>query len=174
MATFEINRKHGFKFEFIVDGEKNIETIYIDMTDRHLPQRMMNAQNLVQERTKDIKIRDVKFKSDGIPKNIETFDDVASLSDEQIEDIKNAANAISDFYDEADEALIDEIGKALGTDIHNIFKYCSPSDVVVDGEPFVATFLEALADKMVEYYKEHPQKEINFDKKSYMRKYIKR
>lgn len=173
MATFEINKKHGFVFEFIVDGKKEKETIYIDMTDRNLPKRLMNAQKAVDDRIKDIKIKDVEFKSDGIPKNIETFDDVANLSNEQLEDIKNVSDAIFDFYDESEKAIIDEIGKALGTDVSPCFKHCSAFDVI-DEQYYVALFLERLADDMVKYLKEHPQQEINIDKKSYMRKYLKK
>ena len=172
MATFNINKKHGFKFEFIVDGKKHTETIYIDMTDKKLPQRMMNAQEAINNRINYIKINDVELKSEGIPQDLGKIEDGANLSEEQIDDIKNVAGAVFSFYDEAEKMLVEEIGNALGTDVSPAFKYCSAFDVINE-EYYVALFLESLSDEIIKYYKEHPQQQVNFDKKPYMRKYLK-
>lgn len=173
MKTFKKEKKHGFDFKFDIDDNEYIETIYIDMTDQKLPQRMMNAQNIINKRIDELKIDDIELKSDGIPEKIETFEDVAALSDEQLEDIKNVSDVIFKVYDDSEKILIDEIGNALNTDVSAAFKHISAFDVI-DGEYYVSMFLEALADDMVAYLKAHPQKEVNFDKKPYMRKYLKR
>lgn len=173
MATFTINKKHNFDFKFVVDGVEHIETISIDMTDQKLPQRMMKAQDIINKRIDEIQIGDIDLKSKGIPQKIETFEDVAALSDEQIEDIKNVSNAVFKVYEDSEKILVDEIGNALNTDVSPAFKYCSAFDVINE-EYYVALFLESLADEIVAYLKAHPQKEVNFDKKPYMRKYLKR
>lgn len=172
MATFKIDKKHGFKFEYIVDGKKHTETIYIDMTDRNLSKRMMKVQDILNERMKDIKVDDIQFKSEGLPQRIDTLEDIANLSDEQISDIKNISDTVSKLYDDTEQILIEEIGKALGADITPAFKYCHAFDVINE-EYYISLFIESLADEMVKYLKEHPQQEVKFDKKPYMRKYLK-
>lgn len=171
MATFKINKKHDFKFEFIVDGEKHIEKVSIDMTDKNIPVRLMNTQNLIDEKIKSIKMADVKLKSNGLPKKIESFEDAANLSGDQCDDIRNIANAVSDYQTKVENAIIEEMNEALNTDVSPAFKYCSALDVI-NGEYYCTLFIESLGKEMIKYMKAHPQQEINYNNKPYMKRYL--
>lgn len=172
MADFKINKKHDFHFDFEVDGKKKRETISIDMTDRKISQRLMGAEAIIKERCNKIKKGDFDLKSEGLPEKIETFEDVAKLTDEQIEDIEKISNEMTRISDEFEKITIEEVSNALNADVSPAFKYCSAFDVV-DGEYFITKFIECLSSKMVEYLKAHPVQKVNYDNKPYIKKYLK-
>lgn len=173
MATdFKIVKKHNFFFDFDVDGEKKRETVSIDMTDKNMAQRLMSAEKIINERLKSLKYGDIKLKSECLPEKIESFEDVTKLSEEQIEDIENVSKETMKIHNDLEKITIEEISNALNADVSPAFKYCSAFDVI-DGEYFITLFIECLANKMVEYIKAHPQQQVDYSNKPYMKKYLK-
>lgn len=171
--TFTFNKLAKFDFEFIVDGVSHIESIYIDMTDSDLPKRLMNVETSIQKAIDEIKMPKFEIKSESLPTNIETIEEAKSLTEEQIEDMKNISNAVSDVVDKSNKALIDSMSDSLGADVSNCFKYCNPL-FVINGKYYAELFLEALSEEMVKYIKEHPTETAKVSSKPYMKKYLKR
>lgn len=172
MATdFKLSKKHDFCFKFDVDGEEVIKTVSIDMTDNSLGKKLIAAQDKINEKVKKVKIKDVEFKSKEFPKNLDTFDDFSSLSDDQREDIVGYIDALEDYENKMNEIIINEINDSLDTDFSPVFEYLRPIDDY-DGEPFAVAVLKNLGDKIIAYSKKiAKEKEKKASKKDYMRKY---
>lgn len=171
--SFKLTEKAKFDFEFIVDGEKIIESIYVNMSDRDLPKRLLAVNDAIDKHSKEYKVKDVKMKSDGIPTELKTMEDVEKLSDEQIEDIVNIASAMYDITENVENSMIQEISNALGTDVSNCFKYLKPFDVW-NGKYFAQAFMEALSEDIIAYANAHPIETVKVNEKSYMKKYMKK
>lgn len=174
MATdFKIVKKHKFFFDFDVDGKQKRETIEIDMTDKTISNKLFEAENIMKTRLEELENDKIDLTKYNLPENIQTIEDMENLSSEEIHDIKEVSKIYSDLTEKIEKVLIEEISNALNTDISPVFKYCSPLSVI-DGEPFITLFLEKLGEKMVEYYKNNSSAQVNWNKKPYMRKYMKR
>lgn len=171
--TFSFNKLAKFDFEFVVDGVSHIESIYIDMTDSDLPKRLLNIETSIQKAIDDIRMPDFNIKSETLPTNIETLEEAKNLSEEQIEDIKNISNAVSEVMEKSSKTLINSISESLGTDVSNCFKYCDPF-MAINGKYYAELFMEALSEEMVEYIKEHPAETAKVSQKPYMKKYLKK
>lgn len=170
--TFEITTKQAFHFDFTVNGKKKRETIYIDMSDPGIADRLMNVQNSLENRLNSIKIDDITVDTSKFPDKFDSFDDIASLSSEQISELKKLSDETSKIESQFENAIIDEISLALNTDVSPVFKYCSPM-YIIGKEYFFTMFLEELGNKMVEYLNENATKKVDYSKKSYMKGYIK-
>lgn len=171
--SFELTKKAKFDFEFIIDGEKVVESIFVNMSDRDLPKRLLAINDAIDKRSKEYELKDVKMKSDGIPTELKTIEDVEKLSSEQIEDIVNLSSAMYDITESVEKSMIEEISNALGTDVSNCFKYLKPFDVW-NGKYFAQAFMEALSQDIIAYANAHPVETVQVSEKPYMKKYMKK
>lgn len=171
--TFKLKEKARFDFEYIVDGQSVVESVYINMQDRDLSRRLINAGSAIEKHIKEYQMKDIDMQSDGIPSDIKTLKDVEKLSAEQIDDIVHIAEAIYDVYDVTEKAIIEEISAALKSDVSNCFKYFKPFDEY-EGQYYVQAFFEALTDDMIKYMNEHPTETVTTVEKPYMKNYLKR
>lgn len=174
MSTdFKISKKHKFFFDFDVDGEKKREIIEIDMTEKNISNKLFEVQNIVKKRIEELENNKADLTKYKLPEKIETIQDIENLSPEEVSGIKGVSKIYTDLTTNVEKIIIEEISNALGSDISCLFKYCSPLSVI-DGVPFISLVLENLGEKMIDYYKNNNQSKIDWNKKSYLKKYMPR
>lgn len=174
MQTFEISKKHPLSFEFVVDGKVHKETIFVRVDDPNLPSRMERAEEVAKEKMNAVKVEEIDVKSDVDLNSLKTFDDFAALTDEQQHAIREVSRVTEKAMDEAGEIIISELCDALDTDVRPAFKYCKPFDVV-GGNYYVFSFLEAVANEIIEQRQaETKELEKTLSKKAYMQSYMNR
>ena len=152
--------KVAFPIEF---DNGDVETIYFNPYDREFIKRVMDFENSIEKRTKQINIE--KYKSqfeDGIniKLNIEDFSQIEKMSAEEIASLRRKVGAIVDIDAEYQQALKDELNDIFKSDISSqIFKYCEPMDMVfvVDesgnetSEMFIMQFIRAFGEEIKKY-----------------------
>ena len=152
--------KVAFPIEF---DNGDVETIYFNPYDREFIKRVMDFENSIEKRTKQINIE--KYKSqfeDGIniKLNIEDFSQIENMSSEEIASLRRKVGAIVDIDEEYQQALKDELNDIFKSDISSqIFKYCEPMDLVfvVDesgnetSEMFIMQFIRAFGEEIKKY-----------------------
>ena len=152
--------KVAFPIEF---DNGDVETIYFNPYDREFIKRVMDFENSIEKRTKQINIE--KYKSqfeDGIniKLNIEDFSQIEKMSAEEIASLRRKVGAIVDIDEEYQQALKDELNDIFKSDISSqIFKYCEPMDMVfvVDesgnetSEMFIMQFIRAFGEEIKKY-----------------------
>lgn len=152
--------KVAFPIEF---DNGDVETIYFNPYDREFIKRVMDFENSIEKRTKQINIE--KYKSqfeDGINinLNIEDFSQIEKMSAEEIASLRRKVGAIVDVDAEYQKALKDELNDIFKSDISSqIFKYCEPMDMVfvVDergnetSEMFIMQFIRAFGEEIKKY-----------------------
>lgn len=152
--------KVAFPVEFD-NGDK--ETIYFNPNDREFIAKVMNFENSIEERAKNINIE--KYKSqfeDGVDVklSVDNFDDIENLSKEEIISMKNKIGAIIDIDAEYQQALKDEIDDIFDNKVsEKIFKYCQPLDMVIYvdengnevSEVFIIQFIKAFGNEIKKY-----------------------
>lgn len=157
--------KVAFPIEFD-NGDK--QTIYFNPNDREFIKRVMNLENSIESRTKQIDIEKYKSQLDdgiNINLNIENFSQIEELSPEEVASLKKKIGAIVDIDLEYQQTLKDELNDIFKSDISSqIFKYCEPMDMVFTGEidengnekseMFIMQFLRAFGEEI----KKHQEK----------------
>ena len=152
--------KVAFPIEF---DNGDVETIYFNPYDREFIKRVMDFENSIEKRTKQINIE--KYKSqfeDGINinLNIEDFSQIEKMSTEEIASLRRKVGALVDVDAEYQKALKDELNDIFKSDISSqIFKYCEPMDMVfvVDengnesSEMFIMQFIRAFGEEIKKY-----------------------
>lgn len=174
MKSFVVSNKTECQFEFFVDGERHVESIFINMEDQSLSEKLASMEDEVKQKISEIKIDDVEIKSGLDLNKLKTFDDYASLNEEQVEELTAVASATKKATDAAGEVYIEELCKAFDTDVRPAFKYCKPFDVV-NGNYYIFAFLEAIGDEILEHHQKEAKKvEKTLQGKGYMQKYMNR
>ena len=152
--------KVAFPIEF---DNGDVETIYFNPYDREFIKRVMDFENSIEKRTKQINIE--KYKSQfedeiNIKLNIEDFSQIEKMSAEEIASLRRKVGAIVDIDAEYQQALKDELNDIFKSDISSqIFKYCEPMDMVfvVDesgnetSEMFIMQFIRAFGEEIKKY-----------------------
>lgn len=164
-----------FSVEFIVDGEKIIKTVTINVADKEVGKNLVSVQDRINEKVKKVEAKNVEFKSKELPKSLDTFDDFASMTREQADDVLNYIDAIEDYETKLNDIMIKEISDSLKVDCSPIFEYIRPLDDY-NGEPFAVAVLTQLGNEILAHMKKvakqkekEAQKKAN--KKDYLRKY---
>ena len=154
--------KVAFPIEF---DNGDVETIYFNPNDRDFIKRVMDFENSIEARTKQINIE--KYKSqleDGINinLNIEDFSQIEKMSAEEIASLRKKVGAIVDIDAEYQQALKDELNDIVKCEISaQVFKYCEPMDMVFTGEVdengneksemFIMQFIRAFGEEIKKY-----------------------
>ena len=152
--------KVAFPIEF---DNGDVETIYFNPYDREFIKRVMDFENSIEARTKQINIEKYKSQFDdgiNIKLNIEDFSQIEKMSAEEIASLRRKVGAIVDIDEEYQQALKDELNDIFKSDISSqIFKYCEPMDLVfvVDesgnetSEMFIMQFIRAFGEEIKKY-----------------------
>lgn len=124
--------KVAFRIEF---DNGDVGTIYFNPNDRGLQDRIANFEKNIQEKAKQVDIEKYKTDFEGdldINVNLEDFESLMSLSPDQIELLRNRANAINNIEKEYNNLVKNELDNVFGGKISDTaFKYCEPFDVVI-------------------------------------------
>lgn len=152
--------KVAFPIEF---DNGDVQNIYFNPNDRGFINRVMDFENSIEKRTKQINID--KYKSqieDGIKIDID-FEDVNAvqeLNSEEMESLKNKMKAVLAIDAEYQNALKEELNAIFESDVSSVvFKYCEPLDavIVVDdngnetSEVFIMQFMRAFSEEIKKY-----------------------
>lgn len=154
--------KVAFPIEF---DNGDVETIYFNPNDREFIKRVMDFENSIEARTKEINIEKYKSQFDdgiNINLNIEDFSQIEKMSAEQIASLRKKVGAIVDIDAEYQQALKDELNDIFKSNISSqIFKYCEPMDMVLTGEVdengneksemFIMQFIRAFGEEIKKY-----------------------
>lgn len=152
--------KVAFPIEF---DNGDVETIYFNPSDREFIKRVMDFENSIEIRTKQINVEKYKSQFDdgiNINLNIEDFSQIENMSAEEIASLRKKVGAIVDIDAEYQQALKDELNDIFKSDISSqIFKYCEPMDMVfvVDesgnetSEMFIMQFIRAFGEEIKKY-----------------------
>lgn len=152
--------KVAFPIEF---DNGDIETIYFNPSDREFIKRVMDFENSIEARTKQINIEKYKSQFDdgiNINLNIEDFSQIENMSAEEIASLRKKVGAIVDIDAEYQQALKDELNDIFKSDVSSqIFKYCEPMDMVLvvdesgneTSEMFIMQFIRAFGEEIKKY-----------------------
>ena len=152
--------KVAFPIEF---DNGDIETIYFNPSDREFIKRVMDFENSIEKRTKQINIEKYKSQFDdgiNINLNIEDFSQIENMSAEEIASLRKKIGAIVDIDAEYQQALKDELNDIFNSDVSSqIFKYCEPMDMVLvvdesgneTSEMFIMQFIRAFGEEIKKY-----------------------
>jgi hypothetical protein len=152
--------KVAFPIEF---DNGDVQTIFFNPNDRGFINRIMDFENSIDKRIKQIDLE--KYKSqleDGIDITVdfEDIDAVQNMSAEEMASLKNKMKAVLDIDAEYQKALKEELNDIFGSDVSNVvFKYCQPLDAVVvtdengneTTEPFILQFMKAFSEEIKKY-----------------------
>ena len=139
--------KVAFPIEF--DNSGVVEYIHFNPTDTNLYKRLMEFEQRMTERTKDI--QDVQLKADGTPQD----------------------ETLIDVFEQTQNILREEIDITFGGDISSVaFKHCSPF-AIVNGNFFFVEFINALKPEIEKHIKSM-QKEALKKMSKYTDKYAKK
>lgn len=152
--------KVAFPIEF---DNGDTEIIYFNPNDRDFIKRVMNFENSIESRTKQINIE--KYKSqleDGIEVNINVNDLSAleNMTADEMASLRKKINAVVDIDLEYQQALKEELNDIFKSDISSqVFKYCQPMDMVIvldengneTSEMFIMQFIRAFAEEIKKY-----------------------
>lgn len=143
----QLTLKNGLKpFDIYFEDFDEHETIYFNPADNELPNRLMECQKMIEERSKKLKPYEVD--ENGIP---------------------NADSAMR-YFDESKKIVYDAIDYAFGNKVSDvIFKHCG-AFAVVDGEYYILRFLDAITPILQKYIKKD-NKAANANVNKYLDKY---
>jgi hypothetical protein len=169
--------KVAFPIEF---DNGDVETIYFNPNDREFIQRVMNFENSINERIKNINVEKYKANiDDGIDINID-IDNLSKLEEmtpDEMESLRKKIGAVIDIDKEYQNALKDELNDIFKSDISSkVFKYCEPMDNVIitdengneTSKMFIMQFIEAFSEEI----KKH-QAKVSPAMKKHLDKYAK-
>lgn len=142
-----ITLNKGLKpFDIYFEDVNEHATIFFNPSDSNLPKRLMEAQKIIEEKTKTIK-------------PYETDETGAPEADSCIE-----------YFNEVNNAVNDALDYAFGNKVSDtIFKHCGAFSIV-NGEYFVVTFLNAIAPELEKIIKKD-QKTASTKANKYLEKY---
>lgn len=152
--------KVAFPIEF---DNGDVETIYFNPSDRDFIKRVMDFENSIEARTKQINIDKYKSQLDdgiNINLNVEDFSQIEKMSSEEIASLRKKVGAIVDIDAEYQQAIKDELNDIFKGDVSSIiFKYCEPMDMVFaedengneKSEMFIMHFMKAFAEEIKKY-----------------------
>ena len=152
--------KVAFDIEF---DNGDVETIYFNPHDREFVKKIMNFEESIQKKTKEIDLDKYKTTLDDGVKldlSLENVSKIADMSEDEISSVKNKVNAIMEIDNEYQTAIKEELNNVFGFDVSaQIFKHCNPMDsvLVVDESGkeksvmFIMQFLEGLAEELKKY-----------------------
>lgn len=172
MRSFVVSEKTKLDFEFIIGGEKKVESIFIDFEDKGLADRLKFSKEELEKKISEIKIEQCEIKSSIDFSNLNSFEDFSSLDDQQIEDLGKVSDAWAKVEEDLSNACIKQLCESFGTDVSNAFKYIKPFDII-NGDYYVYLFIEAIADEIIARRKKEvaaAQKAVK--NKPYMQNYV--
>ncbi len=113
---------------YFEDADETV-TIYFNPSDSDLPKRLVEAQKIIEERSK----------------NIKPFE----LNENETSD----AESCIEYYNEANAVVYDAMDYAFGNKISDkLFRHCGPF-TIVDGEYFILQFLDQITPVLEEKIK---------------------
>lgn len=151
------------------NGDK--ETIYINIHDRGIRERISAFSASVEKRIKAINLEKHRSVFDEKAEfNIGSVDDLMNMSAEQLEDLQKRLDAVSRIEDEYNGAVKEELDAVFQSKIStSVFKYCEPFDMVImangEKELYIMQFLKWLAKEL---------EKIGADSSETMQKYIRK
>lgn len=149
--------KVAFPIEFD-NGDK--EVIYFNPNDREFIRRVMDFENSIEKRLKNINIEKYKANLDDGVKldiNIDDLSSIADMTPEQMESLRKKIGAVIDVDKEYQQALKEELNEIFKSDISSVvFKYCEPLDNVLvpdengneTSKVFIMLFIEAFSEEI--------------------------
>lgn len=136
-------------FEIEFKGRNETVEIAFNPNDLDLPKRLMEAQKIIEEKSKNVK--QFEIGEDGLPD-----------ADSCIAYVENLNQIV---YDAVDYAFDNEVSTA-------IFKHCSPYGIV-NGEYFIQHFLQQITP-VIEKTIKNNQKKVNENMNKHLAKYVKK
>lgn len=152
--------KIKFSIEFDTD---EVGYIYFNPNNREFIKRVMDFENSIDARIKQIDVEKYKSKiEDGIELSIDFADEeaIANLTPEQMASLKNKVFAVVDIDAEYQKAFKEELNDIFESDVSSVvFKYCEPLDNVFVpnekgeeiSEPYVVHFLKEFRKELQKY-----------------------
>ena len=169
--------KVAFPIEFD-NGDKDV--IYFNPNDREFIRRVMDFENSIDKRIKNINIDKYKANLDDGVKldiNMDDISSIANMTPEQMDSLRKKIGAVIDADAEYQKAIKEELNEIFQSDVSSvIFKYCEPLDNVVvtdengneTSEVFIMLFVNAFSEEV----KKH-QAKVTPAMQKHMEKYSK-
>lgn len=130
----------------------NKSTIYIDIHDRGIRERIAAFGQKVDQRIKSIDSDRYKTVFDGEDLRVDSVDELMDMDPEKLEMLQNRLDAIMRFEDEYNTAIKEELDEVFRSKVSKeVFKYCEPFDVVTTEtgkEMYVMHFLKWFAKEI--------------------------